>query len=476
MAKQAKAPQALHIHGLEIENFKRVRSISLVIPAKGGMFEIVGANGQGKSSTIDAIWSAIGGKSVNPAEPIRRGQKRGHVQVDLGDLIVRREWWPTGTKLFVTEPDGFPPKEPQALLDRLFNKLAFDPLAFVHLKAAERGRILREITGLDFTATDAERARLFAERTDVNRAVKSQEARVAEMPNPPATEEVSTSQLGAKLQNIFRKNSNREHLSNKLQISSNNLAQTTREITELERRLDSLKELLGKQQQENDLLVKELRETNQEDPEPIQRQLADAETINRRAREYRERQAAAEELRANRAHAEDLTLEIERIDAERKRLVATTTMPVDGLSIDPADPDTILFRDVPFDQVSTSEQIRVALAIAARLNPTLRMVVIREGSLLDESSLRLVAEWAEANGYQVIVERVAASVAGAAGVVIEDGAVASVTNNDDSGEGPTATTAGKATQRGDKAKGAALPSPLGSLPDNPASASEWGDL
>jgi hypothetical protein len=54
-------------------------------------------------------------------------------------------------------------------------------------------------------------------------------------------------------------------------------------------------------------------------------------------------------------------------------------------------------------------------------SPKLPVVLIRDGSLLDEDGLRLVAEMADARGAQVWIERV--SNAGNIGIVLEDGYV-----------------------------------------------------
>lgn len=56
-------------------------------------------------------------------------------------------------------------------------------------------------------------------------------------------------------------------------------------------------------------------------------------------------------------------------------------------------------------------------------NPDLRVIQIREGSLLDRESLDVIAELAGANDYQVWLECVDET--GNLGVVIEDGMVAS---------------------------------------------------
>lgn len=411
-------PSKIRVHKLEVENFKRVRAVTIAFPEGGGTIEICGSNAQGKTSTVSALWACLGGQKACPEQPIRTGERRAFAELDLGELRVRREWWPTGTKLIVTERDGFPPKSPQAILDSLFNRLAFDPLEFTRMKATEQAKILREMTGLDFRALDEKRAQIFAERTDVNRAVKSQEAKVAEMPSYPGMELVSISALTDQLFAMEHANVCHDRLIVTRDHQQNRVDMLTQEIERLTaERLDATREL--------EKTTAALRNSTVVDSTEIRAKIADAETINRQARAEGERQAAVEELRANRAHAEDLTFAIEDIDTERQAILAATPMPVAGLSLDG---ETVLFHSIPFDQVSTSEQIRVSLAMAARLNSTLRLVIIREGSLLDENSLRMVAEWAETNDYQVIVERVADSVAGENGVVIEEGEVVETVN------------------------------------------------
>jgi hypothetical protein len=64
--------------------------------------------------------------------------------------------------------------------------------------------------------------------------------------------------------------------------------------------------------------------------------------------------------------------------------------------------------------------LRVSVAIGLALNPKLRVLLIRDGSLLDEDSLRLIGEMAEKADAQLWIERVED---GGATVIIEDGSI-----------------------------------------------------
>jgi hypothetical protein len=84
----------------------------------------------------------------------------------------------------------------------------------------------------------------------------------------------------------------------------------------------------------------------------------------------------------------------------------------------------VLFNEIPLDQVSAAERVRVALAISMALNPKLRVLRITDGSLLDTDSWKIITEMAEKNDFQVWVEVVDES--GSVGFYIEDGSVKAV--------------------------------------------------
>jgi hypothetical protein len=79
------------------------------------------------------------------------------------------------------------------------------------------------------------------------------------------------------------------------------------------------------------------------------------------------------------------------------------------------------YNGLPFEQGSDAEQLRVSISIAMASNPKLRVIRIRDGSLLDENGLKLVAELAHEKDYQIWIERV--DTTGSIGIVMEDGEV-----------------------------------------------------
>lgn len=69
-------------------NIKRLGAVE--ITPQGNVVKITGKNAAGKSSVLDAIFWALGGKGVMPSKPIRAGAESAQVTLDLGDMMVTR--------------------------------------------------------------------------------------------------------------------------------------------------------------------------------------------------------------------------------------------------------------------------------------------------------------------------------------------------------------------------------------------------
>jgi hypothetical protein len=153
--------------------------------------------------------------------------------------------------------------------------------------------------------------------------------------------------------------------------------------------------------------------------ERLEVRMSGIEVANEQIRESNRNLAnftASEELHVE---YEALTEEIDRIDLEKADGLRAAVFPVDGLGFDATG---VTYNGIPFSQASSAEQIQVSLAMAMNLNPTLRVIRIMDGSLLDADSLAAIAAAASAADYQVWIERVDDD--GAVGaVVIEDGEI-----------------------------------------------------
>ena len=426
---------------LSSKNVKRLKAVE--ITPQGNVIIVGGKNGQGKSSVLDSIAYALGGKDLICRQPVRRGEKNAGVTCDLGEFLVRRTFTAEGGgTLTVETKDGARFTSPQARLDDIVGRLSFDPLAFARMEPAKQAETLRALLGLDFTELDKDRAGVFAVRTDVNRDGKGLRARFDALPAKHADvpmDEVPSAEILAKLEVAQTQNraietaradaallrsiaDGAEHLVRQARAQCD---RTHQEIARLQERLVVERTMLEAAESEAHAKRTEADRITSAceglvfiDLAPIREQLAGLEAVNRRVRENRQHEQVERELEAKRAEAVALSERIERIDAQKQEAVAKASFPVEGLGFDQ---DAIVtFNGLPFDQASAAEQLRVSVAIGIALNPKLRVLLIRDGSLLDEESLRLLGETASEHDAQLWIERVED---GGATVIIEDGSV-----------------------------------------------------
>lgn len=89
---------------LKSENVKRLNAVE--ITPEGNLIVIGGKNEAGKSSVLDSIQYVLAGGDSLPAMPIRKGQKKAQVVVDLGDIVVTRVFTVGNSRLEVANKDG----------------------------------------------------------------------------------------------------------------------------------------------------------------------------------------------------------------------------------------------------------------------------------------------------------------------------------------------------------------------------------
>lgn len=413
----------------EAENVKRLRAVA--ITPTGSVVQITGPNGAGKSSVLDAIYWALAGASGISAQPVHTGEQKAHVRLDLGDLIVTRRFTAGGgTSLVVEAADGARYPSPQTMLDALLGSLTFDPLAFSRMGAREQRAELAKMVGLtgQLDALSKANGHDAEERTAVNRLVKLGAARLDAMPAAEDVEPVDVTALMAEMREATERNAQRqgrlnwrENILNGAQHDRTKAAEARARAAEMRERAERLDAEAQRLEQsaseaEADVAAKPLPDPI--DTAPLHQRILEAQAINAAVAKQQERAALAAQVAEQRAQAEALTAAIAAREAEKAALVAGAAMPIEGLGITD---DGVTYRGVPFEQASSAEQLRVSVAIAMAANPKLRVLRIKDGSLLDERSLAMLEEMANAADYQVWVERVDTS--GAVGIVMEDGAV-----------------------------------------------------
>ena len=426
-----------HIVQLQSENVKRLKAVS--IAPSGRIVEITGKNGNGKSSVLDSIFYALGGTKVIPSQPIRNGSKKAHTEINLGGLTIRRTFTRQDdgdftSSVIVETEEGARFQSPQNVLNQLIGDLTFDPLEFTRKKPAEQFEMLKRfVPDFDFDEEERTRKTAFDKRTEVNRRIRDLRAQSAGLSVPDGTpaEEIDVSALTDELQmvgehnaDIERRKLNRQTVADKadrLEIEAKSLDDRAEE---LRRQADALAQEAKEKRAEATANREKLAAAG-DLPAPINAdevrvKISEANAINEQVRLRKRVDEIANAVGRAEAEADQLTKDIEASNERKQKAIEKAALPVDGIGFGDG---FVTLNGVPFDQASTAEQIRAGCQMGMAANPRLRVIMIREGSLLDEDSMKIVAEMAEQHDYQVWIETVQSDSPGA--IVIEDGMVRS---------------------------------------------------
>ena len=422
---------------LLVENIKRI--IAVEMHPEGNMVVIGGENAQGKSSVLDAITMALRGKAAFTRQPVHQGAERGQIVAELDDLVVTRTITADGnTTLVVASRDGARYPSPQSVLNKLVGALSFDPLAFVNQDAKKQLESVRGLVGLDFTELDTQRQALYDERTGVNRDARRAQDLADSMPSYPEApaEQVNALELLDRREAINKHNKKQEQRGKNIEKAQEDVEAARDEVSKCLKELAAAESELATAQEnvaaaKADLATAQDEQANQERdlgdlPVPVEPQstdevdaeLASINQVNEQVTANRQKADAKAMADGFKEAAARLTELIQGLDEQKAQAMAEAKFPVPGLGFDE---QGITFNGLPFSEASSAEQLRVSVAMGLAMNPTLKVLLIRDGSLLDNDNLRMVGEMAAEADAQVWVERVGEGEE--VSVVIEDGAV-----------------------------------------------------
>lgn len=385
--------KGLRVIRLEAKNFQKLRAIE--IEPKSNMVMIKGKNGAGKSTVINAIWAAMGGKSASPEQPIKDGEKKGSVTLDLGPIIIEKSWsTKSGESLSIKSKEGEPIKKPQTLLDEFVGKTTIDPGNFLLLDNKKQTEVLKKVLGLNFEELESEKAKLYNDRTDKNKEAKRLRAHADSIegdPDGPKEEETTTSVL-EELEKVNAKQKDNDSSRKDLELQNETLSKAEIEITKIEKGLKELRAsregLLSYIERAGEKVSKLV----DPDIESIKNKLDGLEEANKKARNNALKDKTLKEARETEIEAENLDEKIEAIEEKKTKAIQEAKFPVDGLAFGE---DGLELNGVPFAQASQAERLTAAFAIACRANPHLKILAIKDGSLFDSESRAKLRELAE---------------------------------------------------------------------------------
>lgn len=136
----------MKITQLKIENLYGIEEIDL----NGKSVELIGSNGVGKSSVLDAVRLALTNNSKRKYI-VRNGQTEGrvYVKLDNGITIDRKKRTNKSDYKSIKDENGNEITSPEAFLKDIFTPLQLEPVEFLSMSEQEQNRILLNLIKFD---------------------------------------------------------------------------------------------------------------------------------------------------------------------------------------------------------------------------------------------------------------------------------------------------------------------------------------
>lgn len=418
MSTATPAPTAapLRVTRLVETNHKRISSLD-ISPGQRTLVILQGPNEAGKTSALEGLVVALGGKRKASEVPIRSGAEDCIIEATIGDAqgaryhIVRSfKGDRTFLSVYAIDAEGNRSKVSagQTLLDALVSDITFNPLAFATADRPLQVRMLCSAIGQPelLAQAKARKDALAEDRRRVSGQIDALKARLnsAELADPAPGQplhEVTPEGVKARLDAIEAANKTRRDQVTLVHGIDAQIASAAATIAELERKLAEWRKhaehLAATRAAEQARLDAMPPETSTAE---LTAQLAQVDDGNRKARQQKARLAAIAQRDALQQQADALTAKLAEVDASVEQAIAASDLgrAVPGLSFRDGE---LYHNNLPWSQASGMRKLELSTLIGMAANPQLRIMTIDEADRLDDASLARLRELAAERQFQL---------------------------------------------------------------------------
>jgi DNA repair exonuclease SbcCD ATPase subunit len=431
--------EKLHVSHVRISNILGIQELEF---APGGFTEIVGSNGSGKSSTIEALRAALRGG--HDASLLRKGAERGEIVLVLDDgSQITKTVTADGTKINVVRDErriGRPAEAVKALHD----VLSVNPVEF--LRAPEKARVdallqvmpiavdaerLEQIAGdlvqpgAGIDQIEATKRAVFDERTAISRTARDKDGAIkqlrATLPKhvleSPETDATLVEQLNAldadrdaKFEAVVsRFAGDIKQVDETLDVLHGRIReieeQARQAVARVSEDIATQKRLKADAIALMDEAKADVRAKHAEARAVIQTKLEGIRDRHEQQARYdlttENIDRMGEELADLKDRADGLSAALDALDAYKAELLAS--LPIPGLEVVEG---RLQRYGIPFDRLNTAQQVEIAVEIAKLRAGELGLICVDGLELLDQEHYDAFRTAAEASSLQLIVSRV----------------------------------------------------------------------
>jgi hypothetical protein len=186
-------------------------------------------------------------------------------------------------------------------------------------------------------------------------------------------------------------------------FSLSKISNLEHQIREIQNQIEAEKKVIKDRGEKLQKAKEYLSKVKRIDTKALNDEFDQVSTHNKKVEQVRQLQKQQLELSTKKKQSDKLSETLKEIDNQKKELFKSGNLPVPGLEFDD---ETITYDGLPLneEQIPTSKLINIGLKIGMAMNPNLKLLVIRDGSLLDEDTTKEILEICDHHNYQLLIE------------------------------------------------------------------------
>lgn len=423
--------EGLTFKNIDITNFKNISKT--VVDIGGQSILILGKNGAGKSSFIQALMSPLDTK-VRPSQPIKEGEERSTISVTLAGVMGGKEkeyildlYFTPGDqkgRLVITNSEGETVKSPATFINCLIGNVSFDVTRWLNESKEKKLTTLKQLTGcsdkideINLIIKDLKEKKKFkSQRVEEIQAVLKNHGYSPEEVDKYSTQ-VDLVPIQEEMAAVSKNQQAYDSVVAKVEgfdddvvRNSETVKRANEEILRLEALIREQKgiievttEMTNKCYANIEAGNKWIASKTRPSVDDVSARLNEAIVHNEHFNKIQVHAGQQKEMLAAKTELDGIASKIGVEEKKRSDIVSSSQLPIPGLSFDD---EQIYLDSLPLEegQINTARIADVSMDIAIALNPGLKTIFLHEASLLDKEGLRRVIKKAEDKGFQVIAE------------------------------------------------------------------------